>query len=108
MLMILGVNHRFVATVLSSIVQVASFIWQMGSFHQSVCREKQLHPPQHSGRSPGQGRTCAEQAVLRLAAYCRVLALAAGLLDGSPGKTNPLKLSKDSNKCLMAHQGISP
>lgn len=109
MLMILGANHKFVATVLSSIVQVASFTWKTGSFHQSDCREKQLHPPQHISRSPEQGRTSQShvQAVLRPAACRRVLALAAGLLDGSPGKTNPLKLPKDSNNRLMAHQGIS-
>lgn len=69
------------------------------------------HPQlSRSSRSPGQGASTWShtQAVPKPAACSRVLALAAGLLDGSSGKKNQLKLSKDSNKLLTAHQGISP
>lgn len=66
--------------------------------------------PSRSSRSPRQGESTWShaQAVPKPAACSRVLALAAGLLDGSSGKKNQLKLSKDSNKLLTAHQGISP
>lgn len=69
------------------------------------------HPQlSHSSRRPKQGKSMWShaQAVLKPAACSRVLALSAGLLDGSSGKKNQLKLSKDSNKLLTAHQGISP